>query len=274
MPEDLEIIYRARGGRQPVDLDLALGADGQATLFLGSSSSIPLQRVNRVGRFGGLAPAVEMAALGAYLDELDLLTRAGTYGEATPDSPDRFLQIRAGEREARFELAGLTDDAALGGFEELLHELALALTRQPVAAVEATLDLLPVEGQLAATIALRSVGLQPLEVLLVDPVEPVFTLRAWVELEGKMPLPTGDSLAMPLGRSALPPEAVQALVEDGTLPSGIVQLSPRMVYRIGLSLTAPRTALPVVATGGLVFWQPDGQVRRLLTLLTPETPLP
>lgn len=274
MPEHLEIIYRVRDGRPPVALDLDLGADGQATLFLGSSYSIPLQRVSRIGNFGGQAPAAEVSALSVYVSEHDLLARGGTLGQATPDAPNRFLQIRAGGREARFDLAGLSGDAALDGFEQLLQELALALTRQPVAAVEASLELHSVDGELAATIALRSVGSQPMTVLLVDPAEPAFTMRARVELEGKMALPTGDSLPMPLGNTALSPQAVREFVENGALPSGIVELHPDVVYRIDVSLSPPRTALPVVATGVLMFWQPDGQIRRLLTLLTAETPLP
>src|SRR5687768_2218732 len=99
MPEQLEITYRARGGRLPVDLELDLGSDGQVELFLGSSYSIPLQRVSRIGRFGGRAPASEVIALRAYLEEHDLLARGGTIGQATPDAPARLLQIRADGRE-------------------------------------------------------------------------------------------------------------------------------------------------------------------------------
>jgi hypothetical protein len=275
MPELLEIAYRARGGRMAVDLDLRLGSDAQATLFVGNSYSIPLARVSRVGTFEGRAPAAEVDALRAYLAEHDVLARGGTHGQPSPDTPARYLTIAVDGRTAELGLTGTASDAELDGFERLLHGLALALTSQPTRAVEASLALGSVGGQIAATIELRSIGTRPISVLLVDPSQPGMTLHAQVALDGKVALPGGASVPMPLGGVELAPDAVQALVQDGALPGGIAELSPGAVYRIELPpLAVPQTALPVVATGALVFWQPDGQARRTLTVLTPETPLP
>src|SRR3989337_2423786 len=69
MPGQLTIIYRASGGRPPVDLDLRLEADGNATVFIASSYSLPTERVSRVGTFGGPAPAENVEALRTYLVE-------------------------------------------------------------------------------------------------------------------------------------------------------------------------------------------------------------
>src|SRR5687768_13489554 len=107
MPDQLEISYRARDGRLPVDLDLHLGPDGQAQVYIGTSYSIPLARVSRVGTFSGPAPTAEVNALRTYLDGHDLLARGGSHGQWNPDAPERFLEIRANGREAQLTLSGM-----------------------------------------------------------------------------------------------------------------------------------------------------------------------
>src|SRR5687767_2744736 len=67
MADQFEITYRARGGQMPVDLEIHLGADGQAEVYVGTSFSIPIARVSRVGFFGGRAPTAEVNALSAFL---------------------------------------------------------------------------------------------------------------------------------------------------------------------------------------------------------------
>ena len=109
MPDNFEITYRARGGQMPVDLEIHLAPNGQAEVYVGTSYSIPIARVSRVGTFGGRAPTAEVNALGAYLGEHDLLVRGGRHGEAAPNAPNRFLEIRADGREAQLTLVGLVE---------------------------------------------------------------------------------------------------------------------------------------------------------------------
>lgn len=275
MSEHLEITYRARGGRMPVDLELHLGPGGQAEVYVGTSYSIPSTRVNRVGNFGGRAPTAEVNALGSYLDEHDLLTRGGSHGQATPDAPNRFLEIRSDGRDAQLTLSGLVADAAIAGFEDLLHGLALAMTNQPIGAVEASLDVRALDGQIAATIVLRAIGSEPMPALLVDTAQPGMTLRAEVGLQGKEALPSGATYSTPLGNTVLSPDAVRRMAEDGTLPGGVSEIPANASYRFELPpIAAPRSPDPVVGTGALTFWRPDGQARRVMTVLTQETPLP
>src|SRR5262245_8161863 len=118
MPEQIEVTYRAGGGRPPVDLDLHLGADGQAGVFVGSSHAVPLARVGRVGFFGGRAPAAETEAIGAYLAGHDLLARGGGFGRAAPDVPGRFLELAVDGRRARLDLNGMTIDDEIDRFEQ------------------------------------------------------------------------------------------------------------------------------------------------------------
>lgn len=275
MPEHVEITYRAGNGRPPVDLDLHLGPDGHAEVFVGTSYSIPLARVSRVGTFSGRPPAAEVHALDAYLVEHDLLARGGNYGQLMRDTPSRFLEIRAGGREAQLKLTAMTTDAEIDGFERLLQGLALTMTNQPARAVEASLSLRNLDGQIATTIELRSIGSEPMTALLVDPAQPMYVMFAQVELQGLVEMPNGVTIPRMLGDAVFPAEAVQAMVESGGLPSGIAGLPPNAVYRFELPpLDAPQAAHSVTATGKLQFWLPAGKARRGLTVLTPETPLP
>jgi hypothetical protein len=244
-------------------------------VFVGSSYSIPLARVSRVGFFGGRAPAAETEAIGAYLAKHDLLVRGGGFGQAAPDVPGRFLELAVDKRRARLNLNGMTIDDEIDQFEQLLQALALALTDQPVRAVEASLNLSRSRDQIAATIELRSIGSQLLTVLLVDPAEPGQTLRARLDLEEKVALPSGASLPMAVGSTVLSPDAVRAMVDNGDLPSGIAEVPPGTTYRFSLPpVASPQSALPVGAYGTVQFWLPEGQARRGVTVLTLETPLP
>ena len=96
----------------------------------------------------------------------------------------------------------------------------------------------------AATIELQSVGLEPMTALLADPAQPMMRLRARVDLEGQMALPNGASLPMAMGEAELPLDRVSAMVQDGTLPSGIVEVPPGAGYRFALPpLTVPSAAV-------------------------------
>jgi hypothetical protein len=275
MAEQFEITYRVRDGRPPADLDLHLSPDGQAEVYVGTSTSIPLASVNRVGTFSGQAPVAELDALYAYLREHDLLARGASYGQLSPSTPNRFLEIRAGGWEAQLKLTEMTTDPEIDGFEELLQSLALAMTSQPTRAVEASLELRDADGQIVPTIELRSIGSEPMTALLADPAQPVFTLYAQVELRGTKTLPTGVKIPAVLGNVAFSPDDVQAMAASGELPSGVAEIPPDAVYRFELPpITALQDASSVTATGSVDFWLPEGKARRGITVLTPDVPLP
>jgi len=274
MPEQFEVTYRARGGRPPVDLDIHLGTDGRAELFVGSSYSLPRATVNRIGTFGGPVPAADVAALVAYAAEHDLLARGEQPGQATPDVPLRFLELNVDGHQARFHPTGMTSKTVIGELERMLQDLALSLTSQPTRAAEASLDLSETADLVAATIELRSIGTQPLTVLLVDPNTLGMALAARVDFNETMTLPSGATMPIAVGNTALPPETVQELARAGDLPSGITDLPSGASYHLALPpLPVPRSDAPVSAIGTVEFWFPDGQARRGATLVTPETPL-
>jgi hypothetical protein len=274
MPNQIEITYRARDGRPAVDLDLHLGPDEQTEVFVGTSTSIPLARLSRIGTFAGKAPSVEMGEIRAYLDEHDLLTRAGSIGQRSPEMPGRFLDLRVDGREAQITISD-TSDAEIDGFERLLHQLALAMTEQPNRAVAATLELHEQDGQIVPTVELRSIGNEPMIALLADPDQSVFTLYVQVELRGTKTTRKGVSFPVIVGTVAFSPDTVQAMAERGELPSGIAELPPDASYRFDLpAIARPDDVNSVTATGSLDFWLPDGLARRALDLLTPEVPLP
>jgi hypothetical protein len=275
MPQQLAIIYRANGGRLLVDLELRVQASGQAEAFVGTSYSIPLERVNRVGRFAGQAPAEQIEALRTYVAQHNLLTRGGSHGQFSPDAPSRTLSLTADGQQVDLTLEGMSADPVFDGFEKLLQQLALTLTAQPVQAVEATLDVVGSSDQLNTAIELRSIGTQPFTALFVDPNQAAMVMRAQVEVAGQMALPSGASMPMPVGTATLSPDAVQALVQAGTLPSGIATLALDRTYIFAMpSLPPPRVTMPVSATGTLSFWLPDGQARRQLVILTPDVRVP
>ena len=115
MTESFEITYRARGSRPSVDLDLHVGADGQTEVFVGSSTSIPLARVSRIGTFAGKAPTAELEAIRAYLNEHKLADRAGNYGAVAPSTPNRYLELTVDGRQAQFKIGEGANDPEIEG---------------------------------------------------------------------------------------------------------------------------------------------------------------
>jgi len=274
MAEPFELTYRARDGRPPVNLNLHITADGHAELFIGTSTSIPVARVDRIGTFAGQAPANELQAIHDYLAKHDLVSRAGTFGQAGPGTPNRFLALTVGEQHAEFKLNSGQNDATIDGFERLLHHLALAMIDQPLSAVEASLDLQEAEGQITPTITMQAIGSEPMTVLLVDPAQPVFTLYAQVELRGTKTSPGSVTFPAVLGSIAFPTETVQAMAESGELPSGVTKLPRDATYRFELPpIALPVDASAITATGSIDFWLPDGKARSSLSLQTATIPL-
>jgi hypothetical protein len=271
MVDQLEITYRARDGRPSVDLDLHLAPDGRATLFVGTSQSFSSVRLNRIGDFGGQAATADIDALTDYVREHDLLAHGGSYGDFSPGTPSRFIEIQLAGRAAQFELSEMTTNAEIDGFETLILDFALTLTSQPVAAVEASLQLDVADGQIVSVIELRSIGSEPMTALLFDPEDPMSVLYAHLELRGNQKMPNGVTIPVVFGDVALSPDAVSAMASEGRLPAGIVELPIDAVYRFELPpIAVPEDAQDVVATGSLQFWKPEGKARRGLNVLTPQ----
>lgn len=274
-PNAPTIAYRARGGRHAELLDLRIAGDGTASLFLGSSYSIPLARVSKVGQFGGPAPPAEVAAIRHALTEHDILSRGGSYGQITPDTPVRLLEIGDGERTVQLQLGGMTTDAVFDGLERALQRLALALTNQPVRALEASLSLRRDGTLVTPAIEMRRIGPDPMTVLLVDSAQQTMTLRAWVAIEARVTLPSGTTMPMPLGTTQLERNTVITMAQQDLLPRGIVDLPPDTRFTFDLPpIDVPQSGMPNVATGFVEFWWPEGQARHRLLLVTPEIPIP
>jgi hypothetical protein len=274
MPQQLEISYRASGGRLPVDLDLHLQPDGQTELFVGSSWSFPTKIINRVGFFGGSAPTTELTALRSFLASNDLHARAGSYGSPSPDAINRVLMVVADGKTTEITIKGTLDDQIVNQFENLVLAFALKLTDQPRYAAEATLTAQRTNNQFVGNVTLTTIGSQPWTVLLADPTNPATILRAQLDLSKQVPQVGGGNAAIPFKNMVLPLDQISALVTSGTLPAGITTIQPGTSFQIPLPDPALPTGIPLVAAARITFWHPDGQNRRQLILLTPDVPLP
>ncbi|MDZ4720995.1 MAG: hypothetical protein SH847_21255 [Roseiflexaceae bacterium] len=274
MPQQLEISYRASGGRMPVDIDLQLRPDGQAELFVGSSWSLPSKSLTRVGFFGGSAPATELAALRSFLADNNLHAHAGSYGQPSPDAINRALKIVADGQATEITIKGTLTDQTVNQFEDLLLALALKLTDQPLRAAEAKLDAQRTNDQFVGHVTLTTLGTQPWMLLLVDSTNPATIMRSQLELSKKVPQVGGGYAAIPFKTAVLPLDQISALVTSGVLPGGATSIQPGTSFQIPLPDPTLPTGTALVAAARLTFWYPDGNNRRQLIVLTPEIQLP
>ena len=195
-----------------------------------------------------------------------MLDRGGTYGQDGPDTPSRFLALDVDGREVEFRLSGLINQADIEGFEAMVQAFALRLTDQPIAAVEGSAELATAAGKVTSAILLRSIGTAPVPVLL--------PLRARIDFEAQMTLPSGAVMPMALATVTATPESLM-LGSVGAAPAErSTELPPHTSYRLVLPpIELPESALPVVAIGSVTLASADSSSRRDLTLLTAETPL-
>ena len=271
MSDQLAVTYRARNGRPPANLELQLSPSGETTVFLGTSFSLPGERSSRVGCFAGPAPEPLRAELLAYVERNDLLGRGGTFGQPSPSVPGRFAELKLGERTAEYKFAEMTAGMEIDRFERMLQGLSRAMLDYPRGAAEASLELERKGSNVEAAVVLTSIGSGPMDVLLHDPAEPLYTLFVGVELAGHMKMANGVTIPLDFGTGAMEPDTLSAMVEDGTLPTGITRLPPGMRLRFPTrALEVPAEAADVHATGRVEFWWPEGRARTSLIALTPD----
>lgn len=279
----MDIIYRVNGGMPATDLELHLSAGGDAELYLGTTHSITLSRVSRVGTFGGPAPKREAEAIRALLEAGELPGRGGSYGAATsPHAPSRFIGLTIDGRRADLRIDGAAGDKDVEALEDLLQRLALAMTASPIRAIEASLEKVRREGtQVAATVVLRSIGREPVQgVVFHDPANPTVQLSVEVAVVERRPLPSGGAMSLPSGSTRVSNETMMTLVRDGKLPSGPSEVAPDAAYRFEVVVPTKPTAAPPndasrIATGQVRFPLSDANgKRRLVEAVTPDVPVP
>jgi hypothetical protein len=274
MTDAITLTYRATGGRPPVDLEVLVCAPSRVDVRIGTSFSVPIERVSRVGSFGSTAPAARLAAVhGAVLDG-SLLDRNGAYGQWSPEAPRRAAVIDLDGRHTDLQLDGMSADAGLDTFERAVQQLALDTTVSPIAAIEGSLELALQGDTLAVDLVLRSIGTEPVHAVFADAATSSLA-RVHLALESRLELPSGASMPMPAGGLDLHPDEVAHALQANNRGNGPLALRPDDEVRVSFPPTPlPTAAAPTFAYASIDFWEAtDAGVRNLL-LVTQDTRLP
>jgi hypothetical protein len=268
---NFEIQYNASGGQPPVAMTLHIAPDGQADLYLGSSWSVPQGGSDKVGFFGGPVDAAAWAGLNTYLTDHNFLTRAGGAASTSPGQTTRSLTLKQGGQETTLVIGDTSSDSVLASVATMLDDILVALTGQPIRAAQVDFSVAPVADGLEPTLTITHLGSEPLPVLFFDPADTNQYLRVELAFESVITLPSGLTMRQPLGGVKVPREAIVALVDAGTIPGGVSDMSAGQSYQLVLDPVAKPQGQNVALNATLTFWLPgDGAERRVVYIQPPR----
>ena len=269
--QNFEIQYNASGGQPPVAMTLHIAASGQAELYLGSSWSVPQAGSDKIGYFGGPVDDAAWSQLNAYLNDHDFLARSGGAASTSPGPTTRSLTLKQAGRETSLVIGDTSNDPELATATTMLDEIIIALTDQPLRAVQAGLAVAPVSAGLEPTLTLTHLGSEPLPILLFDPADPNQYLRVELAFVSVISMPSGLTMRQPLGGVKVPREAIAALVEAGAIPGGVTDLAGGQAYQLVLDPLAQPKGQNVTLNATLTFWLPGAGAERRVVYLQPPS---
>ena len=265
-----KLTYIAQGGQPTVNARLEIDATGAATLFSGSSWSVPPLLRNSVGYFGAALPRETLAALQAQIDEAGVLDLTRQEQATSPDPTTRYLTIEQSGKRYQFSLLDTGDEPALAALEEQLVDIMTVLLSEPVRAMAVDLFLDETEVGLVPTVELSQLGPEPLPLLLLDQAEFNYFLRVSLVLEKEKPVSGADPIWLPDRTIDLTRVQVEAFAAAGLFPAGVHEMAPGAVYSLTLEpIQLPADSAVYALRPRVVFWFPgDGAARQMVTVET------
>jgi len=242
----MEIRYGVEAARPATHFALTVPPSGDAELLLlqpWASTPSPL------GRFRGPIAADTRAELERFVRDHDLLD--ADPGETATAEGSGSISLATPERRVVLGLASA--DPALSELRSKLDRVVVELIAHPVGAFRTELAAEPTAGGLVPILSLVHVGIEPLELVLVER-DMVVSLVATV----KPPNGPGRELV-------LEPKNVRELVTAGKLASGITRLSPGR--RIDLPLGSAVEPGSHVSVRGACWYPGEGLSRSSVALL-------
>ena len=216
--------------RPPMDLELAVAADGSFVADVLTGTTLPQVPPLRLGSFRGSVEAGSAAALSDYAVRAAGSSQAGA---AAGDGGAQFVGVAGGRLVPAPDL-----DAHL---VRSLIEASTKAIASPLAAIEVGAR----AGASGIELVIRSIGSEAVAMVLFERNNPDMWARLW-----------RDDPSRPDGRRTIEREALATLAEDGRLTDGVITLDPSTEVRVPLPATGS-------ATGGFVFWRPGtGPERR------------
>lgn len=270
-----DIIYAAFGGQPLIDARLHIAPDGQADLYIGSSWSLPPDLSDKAGYFAGVVSAESLTAV----QKLIAAMPAPSPASPMPPQPGmvmRSLVLTKEGQQTAVSLATVTPESELGQIEAALQGIMQELSHSPTSAVQLSSEMPIANGTLTPQITLTTLGTEPMKLLFWDETAVNWSLGAVATLEKQHTLSPGSFMWLPVSSNRTPREAIEALVQAGSLPSGEQSFTAGKSIRFslpGITLPTPTTSLSFYLT--LNFWQITAQgQRKQIVLQTPRFSLP
>jgi hypothetical protein len=266
--------YRVSGGQPAVTADLRLTADGSATLFLGTSWSLPPSLLDRVGTFGGRLDGGEWDDLERIVAESRLLDAQVDANVTSPDPSVRVLTLGHDRGETQLKVTG-TDPRTAAIEERLMEVMRGLVAASPQSALSASAEFEISDGMVSPEVTLQHQGTEPLPVLLFDEGDPSYFVRLSFVFEREMGTGGSESIWLPVGSETASRNQVARLVAGGALPGGVHDMSPQASYVLSVApLKIPEADDPLAIRTRIDLWLPgEGKSRRKVTIELERTRL-
>lgn len=266
--------YRVSGGQPSVAADLRLAADGTATLFLGTSWSLPPSVLDRVGTFAGRLDDGEWNDLESIVAESRLLDAQVDADVTSPDPSVRVLTLGHSQGETQLKVTG-TDPRTAAIEERLLEVMRGLVAAHPRSALSGSAEFEVSDGMVSPQVILQHQGTEPLPMLLFDKGDPSFFVRLSFVFEREMGTAPGESIWLPVGTETVSRDEVARLVADGMLPGGVHDMPPESSYVLPLPpFKVPAADDPLAIRTRIDLWFPgEGRARRKVTIELDRTRL-
>ena len=266
--------YRASGGQPAVTADLRLTADGTATLFLGTSWSLPPTVLDRVGTFGGRLDGGEWNDLEHIVAESRLLDAQVDADVTSPDPSVRVLTLSHSQGETQLKVTG-TDPRTAAIEERLMEVMRGLVAASPRSALSGSVAFEVSDGTVSPEVTLQHQGTERLPVLLFDEGDPSYFVRLTFVFEREVGTGSGESIWLPVGSETVTRDEVARLVADGVLPAGAHDMAPRSSYVLSLEpLKIPAAEDPLAIRTRIELWfVGEGKARRKVTIELERTRL-
>lgn len=266
--------YRASGGQPAVSAELRIDNDRDATLFAGTSWSVPPQVLDRVGRFADRVTDDEWAGIQQAVDDGDLTRARIDEPDTSPDPATRAVILTHADGETRLTVSGAHPPTAVLE-ERLLSLMGRLVAQHPQATVSASMRFDAADGTITPHVTLAHAGTEPLALLLFSDDDPAYFVRLTFVFERSLDTAAGEQIWLPAGSATLARDDVAQLVERAGIPKGVHEMPPGSAYEV----TAPPIPVPdspdaLAVRTRIEFWYPDGDTARTrLQLELPRQPL-
>lgn len=267
--------YRVSGGHPAVTASLSVSDERLARVFVGTSSSLPPELLDRVGTFEAPVTEEEWSEIQRLVGEAGLIGATIEAEVTSPDPAVRALTLIHGGGETRLRLYG-SEPRTEALESQLLSVMRRVVAGHPREAVEASVEIEVTDEGLAPRVTLAHRGSKALPVIFFDDDDPLFFVHLSFVFERQLATGDGKPLWLPVSTRAMSREEIRRLATAIELPRGVHAMAPGSSYTLAPApIAIPASKEPLSVRTRIHLTLPgEGKSRMTASIDLERSPLP